>query len=343
MLGHQRPFFAAVSLPVGSMQPLSSSLDFFLQHLDRHGLSYDFNTAMVLGGAAFRHYFFTPDDNHAWLVEYPGEHWREDSLDMDNYGLFEAVQGHTGWSARRWSVLRGPELVTLLRHESNEARLVAIEGTAVSKAGLIERFDASREGLTLHVSNGEASWELRHSDLTTLDDFVAQLVPLRTLRKEPSEIPASRRHALTSDVLRWAVRHWTSRREIRYDVEAYYATGTRAWTLLEDFARSLETHDAFADADPEVAETYVRTHLQELSVARRSAAEFFGDPAAVMEHTGLETLAAQPLDALSLAWKKSADAAQLASQAATKELPTAIANAHQLDADAFEQLARFLF
>lgn len=322
------------------MQALSDALQDFLVHLERHGLRYDFDAAMVHGGAAFRHYFFTPEDNHAWLVEYPGEHWREDSLNMDSYGVFEAIQGHTGWSARQWRGLKGAELVTLLQHEQKDGRLIRVLGTDGARPGLIESFDASREGLTLRLSDGPDAWELQHAGLATLDDFVPSLGVLQTLRKEPSEIPTRRRHALTEDALRWAVRHWESRKEIRFDLEAYYATGARAWRLLADFAERALAGDADFDAD--AARAYIARHLGELARARRSAERFFADPAMVLEHTGRAALAAPQLELLRERWATAADAAESASSAGPGALVDAIDQAHTRDEEAIAALRYFV-
>lgn len=322
------------------MQPLSDDLLDFLAHLERHGLRYDFDAAMVHGGAAFRHYFFTPEDNHAWLVEYPDERWREDSLTMDSYGVFEAIQGHTGWSARQWRGLKGAELVTLLRHEQSGGRLVRALGTDGARPGLIESFEASREGLTLQLSDGRDTWELQHAGLATLDDFVPMLGVLQTLRKEPAEIPTRRRHALTEDALRWAVRHWESRKELRFDLEAYYATGTRAWQLLSDFADTALTGGDEVDAD--AAQAYIARHLHELSRARRSAERFFGDASMVLEHTGRAALAAPQLDGLRDRWAKSSDAAETASSAGPDALREALLEAHARDGEAFAALRDFV-
>lgn len=327
--------------PLRLMLSLSSGLRAFLAHLERHGLTYDFDVAMVVGGAAFRHYFFTPEDNHAWLVEYPGEYWREDSLRVENYGLYEAVQGQTGWSARRWTKLTGAELVTLLRHEQKDGRLLRLVGNESIRGGLLETFEASRQGLRLVVVDGDHRSELVHPDLSTLDAFVASLGELQTLRKEPGDVPTSRRHALSADVLRWATQHWNSRRETLFDVQAYYATGDRAWSQLESLTASLLT-EALEDRDSAAGLNYVRAHLQELAIARRSAARFFNHAGTVAEHLGPEAAQHAELDALALAWSKSADALDIATQSNDAGLIEAIKLAHAFDAAAFAALEHFI-
>lgn len=317
------------------MRTLSSRLRALLEHLSLHGGDLSFETAMVLGGAAFRHYFFTPDDNHAWLVEYPDEHWREDTLWVENYGLFEAIEGHTGWASRRWTALTGAELVQLLRYEQDGARLVRQEASDTHPAGMIRSFEVSRDGVTLNVERGEDLITLTHDDLTTIDTFAESLVPLQTLRPSNHTIPATRRHALTMDVLRWAPRHWHARKEILYDVQAFYASGDRAWTTLRAFA---DARESLNEEKQEAALAYIREHLSELAVARACAATMFGDPASVVEHTGKAITATPVLDELAAAWHASSNAARAASTADTVRLVDAITKAHALDAVAFERL-----
>lgn len=317
------------------MRTLSTRLRTLLEHLSLHGGALSFDTAMVLGGAAFRHYFFTPDDNHAWLVEYPDEHWREDTLWVENYGLFEAIEGHTGWASRRWTALTGAELVQLLRYEQEGGRFVRQEASEAHSAGVIRGFEVSRDGLTLRIERPERTVTLTHDDLSTIDAFAATLVPLQTLRPPNQPIPAARRHALTMDVLRWAPRHWRARKEILYDVQAFYASGDRAWTKLRAFANTRE--ELGADRQ-EAALAYIRAHLAELAVARACAATMFDDPASVVEYTGQAITATPVLEELASAWRASADATRAASDADAGQLVDAIENAHALDTTAFERL-----
>lgn len=317
------------------MRTLSSQLHELLKHLALHKGELSFDTAMVLGGGAFRHYFFTPDDNHAWLSEYPDDLWREDTLWVENYGLFEAIEGHTGWASRRWVGLTGAELVQLLRYEQDGARFVRQEASEAHPEGIIRSFEVSRDGISLNIERPDGNVTLTHSDLSTIDDFAATLGALQTLRPPTQGIPPTRRHALTADVLRWAPRHWQARKEILFDVQAFYAAGDRAWSKLYDFARTLQALDT---QKQDAALTYIRTHLAELAIARASAANFFSDPAAVVEHTGRQITATPALEELAAAWRASADAAYAASESPSENLVDAIAHAHAVDTVAFEQL-----
>lgn len=321
--------------PLAAMRTLSSGLHELLKHLSLHGGELSFETAMVLGGGAFRHYFFTPDDNHAWLVEYPDEHWREDTLWVENYGLFEAIEGHTGWASRRWTGLTGAELVQLLRYEQDGARFVRQEASEEHAAGIIRTFEVSREGLTLQIERGENIVTLTHGNLSTIDGFTASLGALQTLRPSADAIPPTRRHALTADVLRWAPRHWHAHKEILFDAQAFYASGDRAWTKLRDFAVSRE---ALNEEHQDAALEYIRAHLAELAIARACAADVFSDPAEMVEHTGMPITATPVLDHLAATWRAAEHAARAASDATTDDLPDAIEQAHALDAAAHEQL-----
>lgn len=324
------------------MTPLSFNLRLFLDHLAKHGATLDPHAAMVISGVAFRHYFFTPNENHAWLVEYPGQYWREDSLGVENYGMHEALMGHTGWSIRRWNALKGKELVALLRIEQQEGRWLRIQPSSTHPFGFIEDFEASRAGLTMTVRHGEHEATLAHPDLASLDDFAAELPELLTLRKEPGEIPASRRHALTGDVLRWAVAHYESRKEIIYEADAFYATGWRAWEELQALVVSLHT-ETLDDRDNARGLAFVQAHLQELALARDAAAAFFHDPALVFEHTGRQAVHAASLDALGDAWAQAAASMRTAADVVSNAEASAIAlqAAAQADAEAFRALKRF--
>lgn len=321
------------------MRTLSSRLHALIHHLSLHDQELSFDTAMVLGGGAFRHYFFTPDDNHAWLVEHPDEHWRDDTVSVENYGLYEAVGGHTGWDSRQWTGLSGAELVQLLRYERENARLIRQEATDAHPAGIIRSFDVGRDGVSLHIERGDETITLSHNDLSTIDDFAASLPPLQTLRPQAKDVPLTRRHALSADVFRWAPRHWHAHKEILFDVQAFYAAGDRAWEKLRDFAQTQDTFDAPRQTN---ARTYIQTHLSELGVARRAAAAFFGDPAEIVEHTGLPITAAPVVDALAAAWHASAEAIDTASDASSDALVSSIEEAHQRDKAAFEQFEAWL-
>src|SRR5699024_8897253 len=74
----------------------------------------------------FRHYFFTPDDNHAWRTTYPDDFWHDDTLFVENYGLFEAMEGQTGWGVRRWTDIHAADFLKLLRQENGAGRALRI-------------------------------------------------------------------------------------------------------------------------------------------------------------------------------------------------------------------------
>lgn len=316
------------------MHTLSGALLDVLEHLHRHGAPMDWDAAMVVSGASFRHYFFTPDDNHAWLVEHPGEYWRPDSLRVENYGAFEAIQGHTGFSGRRWEKLKGAELVQLLRYEFSENRVARLEGL-----GFIRDIEASRQGVSLVVDADDETRTLSHPDLATLDEFSAALPTLWTLRKEPGEVPDTRRHALTGDVLRWAWTHYTSRKEIIHETDAFYATGRRAWEQLLSLVE--ETAQPNPALDTQALLSYVQDHARELAVARESAARFFADPALVIEHTGKSALSGPTLESLDRAWSDAAQALRALDEVEFGGLADALRTAAAAEEAAFVQLRDF--
>lgn len=315
------------------MRTLTNDLNALLQHLRLHGVRLPFPTAMVISGAAFRHYFFNPDYNHAWLVEYPDDHWREDTLFLENYGLYEAVEGHTGWTSRRWQNLKGPELVQLLRYEHEAGRVLRQDATWDTPAGFIQEFHVDRNGLALEIEHDGTREKLAHQDLSTLDEFSNQLGVLQSLRPVAGDIPDRRRHALTQDVFRWASRHWNARKELLYDVQAFYAAGNQAWIDLQAFAESL---DRFEGEKRQRAQDYIQNHLHELQRARNAAAQFFAQHDDVANQSGFDALDARSTEQLAAAWKAAAAAIDHAAHTNTAEQSDAIAAAHTADRAAFE-------
>ena len=69
--------------------------------------------AMGFSAAAFRAYFFTPDDNHAYHEDFPGAEWLEDTLELENYGAYEALSAHTASDIRNPIVQKGIPTVGL--------------------------------------------------------------------------------------------------------------------------------------------------------------------------------------------------------------------------------------
>lgn len=324
------------------MRTLSSDLQNLLHHLSLHGTELPLPTAMVLSGAAFRHYFFNPAYNHAWLVEFPDEYWRNDTLYVENYGLLEAIEGHTGWASRRWHKLKGVELVQLLRHERDEQRVLRLEATENHTTSILQDFQIKRSGLTLEIEREGAIERLEHKDISTLDDFSATLPPMQSLRRAQDNIPDTRRWALTHDVLRWAPRHWQAHKEIIYDVQAFYAAGDQAWVDLRAFhTQHVDTDSARASQ----ANSYLIAHLKELHIARDAAAQFFSDHQGVIHHTGKPLLSERSTQDLAHAWQVSANAIDRALNAlhtganAGENAQTALTQAHQRDADAFSHLS----
>lgn len=316
------------------MRPLSSELREHLHQLSLHGVTLAFPAAMVLSGAAFRHYFFNPAYNHAWLIEYPEDLWRNDTLRVENYGLFEAIEGHTGWASRRWQGLKGVELVQLLRHEQSEGRVLRQESTDAHPAGIVQSFEIGRQGLKLSILRGKEKIQLQ-SDIESLDDFSSSLPPFQSLRPVQGSIPPTRRRALTLDVFRWANRHWSARKEIVYDVQAFYAAGDQAWIDLQSFYAAIP---ALESAQQQAAHNYVHKHLQELACARQAAADFFDDHDGICTLLQTPSLSKRSTDALTAAWQKAADRIQDIGASKDEDLSSRLQDAHEVDTDAFAQL-----
>ncbi|TVR03856.1 MAG: hypothetical protein EA398_03640 [Deltaproteobacteria bacterium] len=233
----------------------------------------------VLGGAALRTYFFAPDDNHGFAATHPEVRWRLRSLSVDHYGLLEAIAGHTGLDARRWTALRGAELVQLLRHEREEGRPLALRRSASPDRWERVRSIHERDGslrLTLTPIGSQGSDVEWTADLRSADWLAAPVCDveeLLTLR--PAGDPASERLAgvLARDVLKWATGHLRMRLELVHDEEAFYAAGLEAWRRMAHFSA------ATAAVDDE-ARHFLRRVIAEYALARAAGERFFRAPVA---------------------------------------------------------------
>lgn len=195
----------------------------------------DEDTARVLSGVAFRTYFLTPDDNHAYRTAIADREWAWGSLDIENYGIVESLAVHFDRDLRIYPLPRPADAIALARHEFEAGRpIVGRLAGAVPEHVVVTG---------LRGPNGE--WAapdcdgLGDEEVETIADLSAfaenrRLVEMVTVRPSPTPIPAKRRSMLQEDVLSFAGRHARSRKELHYGHELFYASGLRAWEVAAD-------------------------------------------------------------------------------------------------------------
>lgn len=225
----------------------------------------------ALGGAAFRVYFFSPDDNHGWRADHPTIRWRQRSLSVDNYGLPEALSAHLGLHARAWPRPTVRDLLTLVRHEQQAGREVVLRTTAQPAQWVrvrelaVDRDSATLALADLQVDNTPPIPAVRlplqpAEALRAPAEAIAEVVSCRALA-EPARPELA--DTLQRDVLRWAATHHHAPYELVHDEEAFYATGAAAWLRMAALVEE-------ARGDTE-AVGFVRTAAREYAVARRAA------------------------------------------------------------------------
>lgn len=291
------------------------------------------HTAFGLSGAAFRAYFFTPDDNYNYDVVFPGVLWHDASLTLDHYGIIESLAAHWGCDIRR-SQASANEHAALLKRERDECRTAwaRLDGvarwTAVAYPPAAVHGAESTAALTLHVSRD-----------AQVASPAAEVV---TVRRGFPDIPVSRRHALQRDVLQFARLHAESGKEIAADHDVILASGPRAFLVAAQWFESgaAALHDDWSRSASQ--------WLGDLHAARTGAADFLHAWAVALD-AGDEQWAVVPggtdaLGAAAAAYMMVSDALQpvLPADVLTdgRAIATALRAAHRSELIALELLSR---
>lgn len=249
-----------------SMRSLQDQIREFADVLREHGEDVDAEHLIACSGAAFRSYEFVADDNYNWATTAKERDWRYESLDVDNYGAFEALAVHTGWARRVWSVQKLPDLLGLIRSERDEGRKpLRYVGSETERVLGIHRegFDLS---LLIESLDGVARSEMLGS-IKDPKGFLARVGVLVTVRPEVVDSQERRRAAILHDMLRWIPRHHGCVKEIAYEKDCYFASGRRA-TL--SFAQSL-----LRTGSSQRVDDYQRRWLDEFTLGRLAACTFW--------------------------------------------------------------------
>lgn len=239
---------------------LVRAIDSLAPGLDIHG-------ARVLSGVAFRTYQLTPDDNHAYATEYGETPWRWETLAVENYGILESLSVHLDRELRLYPSMRPIDALALARFEFDSGRNVVgrlrhCGGEYVSLVAVEtenERYDAP--------VGGETEFIVESTDAKRFPDGPDVADAMLVARPQPEPITDRRRAVLERDVLEFAGRHASSKRELNFGEELYYASGHRALEVTADLIRSTEPTDDWC--------AYWAAWSNDLREARASAAEFF--------------------------------------------------------------------
>lgn len=334
-----------------------------LGELARIGRSDDerLDPAYLLGatGVAQRVYQFTPDDNHAWRAEHPGAEFDRRSLDVDSFGLVDAISVHAERSIRRYAPDKRAERWALAKHELDDRRLLTVD---------LQGFDAVA-GWVVGYREGETVVQRGNSLVDAVDGDVIEVVfdaileepaddepritTMWTVRPADAPVPERRRHAVQRAVLGFARRHLRTEKELHHDAEVFVAAGLRAWgvtaELLGERGAAVRANDArradlvdwlttWAEdvrAGRMAASTWARAWQTAVAAGDDRWASVDGDAAAFADVSDAWDAAAGALG-MSLAALDADDA--LASDASVDRVLAGFASAQQADARALAAL-----
>ena len=216
------------------------------------GVETSFEELMGITGTAFRTHFFRLSDNPGMRLgpdpENPNVIWGPryawTSLRHNNFGHFESASYFYGGDMVIREGLPWDSLWKLIRFELDAGRPLALynlPGQSPWRPILVRRYALSSSPLSLSLPglDPEMVFTPRDGTPTNLGALLVRHGDLKPYR--PSDNVRKR------EVLRWALRHGVSRRELVYESERFYAVGVAAFDALAEFL----TEGAAAElADP---------------------------------------------------------------------------------------------
>lgn len=220
----------------------------------------------ALTGVAFRNYAFHPDDNHAWRQAVANREWDAQDLVADNFGAFESLGEVTGWEPRAYAALSVVEQLQLADFELRAGRPLVAHFADGSLGWLVGLSTGDvRIGPptpTLVGQDRSIVWD----NLEALRTQASPIKMLVALRPYDDRGPVSRQHALQVELLRFALAHAHSGKEIWAAGDAMVSSGLRAWETRADLLANRWNH---TDAEGMVWWSH---HLEQLATARQHAA-----------------------------------------------------------------------
>ena len=217
--------------------------------------------AMGISATAFRAYFFSPDDNHAYRDDFPGVEWLEDTLELENYGVHEALSAHTASDIRLYDRLKREPLLQLVRHELTAGRPLLLSDPLTMLTWVVVGLGDLRLSLAA-VDSTEESFEP--------DDEHALRLALSALR--PTERPFTYRPDHFRRVaLGWSADHLNTKHELFHHLEIFVASGARA---LEVAAATCEREWGVGPGGNPAFASFFTAWVEELAWARALAVDY---------------------------------------------------------------------
>jgi hypothetical protein len=256
--------------------------------------------AMGISATAFRAYSFSPDDNHAYRDDFPGVEWLEDTLELENYGVHEALSAHTASDIRLYDRLKREPLLQLVRHELTAGRPLLLTDPLTMLTWVVVGLGELRLSLAA-VDATEESFDP--------DDEHCLRLALSALR--PTERPFTYRPDHFRRVaLGWSAEHLNTKHELFHHLEIFVASGARA---LEVAAATCEREWGVGPGGNPAFASFFTAWVEELAWARALAVDYlagWASEAAAQDEPMTTAAALAPvIDAARLTATQTADAA----------------------------------
>ena len=217
--------------------------------------------AMGISATAFRAYFFSPDDNHAYRDDFPGVEWLEDTLELENYGVHEALSAHIASDIRLYDRLKRAPFLQLVRHELTAGRPLLLTDPLTMLTWVVVGLGDLRLSLA-PVACTEESFDP--------DDEHCLRLALSALR--PTERPFTYRPDHFRRVaLGWSGEHLNTKHELFHHLEIFVASGARA---LEIAAATCEREWGVGPGGNPAFASFIVAWVEELAWARALAVDY---------------------------------------------------------------------
>jgi hypothetical protein len=223
----------------------------------------DASEVIGLSGVGFTTYAFTPDDNYNYDRVFPGVTTSPAVFTLDHFGVLETLGPHLATDFRIYEPDTLRDFVLLVKSELADGRGVWIRDSPVATDVAQQDVPAERWRWVDPDGSETFTVELTAESLKGPSPF-AKVMAVRPLAQH---VPASRRHMLVREVVRYAARHGESHREVAHHQDVYLASGARAWVVMADWIAS----DAAAESP---AQRFADAWLSDQAQRRQHASVF---------------------------------------------------------------------